>query len=69
MCDLLEASLLGALLGYFKKKKLFAHPLLESLIMCSLESEEFSACALFLNEGMKLNWLVLVITVAVWSST
>lgn len=64
MCELLETSLLGALLGYFRKKKLFAHQLLESLITYSLESEEFSACA-FLNEGMKLNWLVLVITVAV----
>lgn len=65
MCELLEASLLDALLGYFRKKKLFPHQLLESLITCSLESEEFSACALFLSEGTKLNWLVLVITEAV----
>lgn len=54
MCELLEASLLGALLGYFRKKKLFAHQLLESLIAYSLESEEFSACALWIGEGMKL---------------
>lgn len=55
MCELLEASLVDALLGYFRKRKWFAHQPLESLITYSLESEEFSACALFLSEGMKLN--------------
>lgn len=58
MCELLEASLLGALLGTshnFRRKQLFVHQPLESLISLSLESEEFSASALFINEGMKLN--------------
>lgn len=44
MCELLEAFLLGALLGYFRKRKWFAHQLLESLITYNLESGILSLC-------------------------